>query len=66
MYVRPIITYGHKIWAAITKSHISVIQRIQNSYASSSTNRHDTPICVLYAIANTQTIQNYIANVKFT
>ena len=63
MCVRPIITYGHQIWAAAAKSHISKIRRIQNKFLRIILDKpYDTPIRVLHEIANIQTIQDYIAN----
>ena len=59
-----IITYGHQIWTATAKSHISGIQRIRNKFLRIILNKsYDTnSIHEWYASAIIQTIQEYIVN----
>lgn len=53
----------NQMWAAAAKFYISKTQRIQNKFLCIILNKpYDTPIHALHAIANIQTIQNYIAN----
>lgn len=39
MCVRPVIRYGHQIWTAAVKSHISEIERIQNKFLRITLNK---------------------------
>ena len=51
--VRPIILYGHQIWASAANTHINNIQKIQNKFLRIILNKlYDTPIKTLHKIAN--------------
>ena len=60
---RPVITYGHQVWAAASGTHISITQRTQNKLLRIILNKsYDTLISTLHRLANIQTIQEYIAD----
>ena len=57
MCVRPIITYGHQIWAAAAKSYTNKVQVMQNKFLRIILNRQRrTPIALLHQQANIPTI----------
>ena len=59
--IRPIITYGHQIWAAAPKTHIAKVQRMQNRFLRIILNApRDTRITTLHRKAKIPTIPEYI------
>ena len=60
--IRPVITYGHQVWAAAAKSHIQKTQRVQNKFLRIILNKaRGTSINKLHELANIQPIGDYIA-----
>ena len=58
---RPIILYGHQVWAAAAKTYIEVTQKTQNKFLRIILNKpRDTPIEELHKLANIQKIREYI------
>ena len=62
--IKPIITFGHQIWAVATKTHINKMQRIQNKFLCIILNKRTklTPITKLHTTTGIPTIQSYVGN----
>ena len=59
--IRPIITYGHQVWAAARKTQILKVQRIQNKFLRIILNKtRRTKTDVLHKVADIPRIAEYI------